>query len=124
MQIALYLAAVLIVAVGIAHSYLGERYVLRRLFRRADLPKLFGDEMFTKRTLRFAWHITTIAWFGLAAIVLQLAHPPLSATTTGLIVGITFFLHGVIALVGSRGKHLSWIAFFAISALTIAAIWV
>jgi hypothetical protein len=121
MVIALYLAAALIVAVGLAHSYLGERYLLRRLFRRADLPKLFGDVAFTKNTLRFAWHITSIAWFGLAAIVVQMAHPPTAPATTGLIVGICFLVQFAIALLGSRGKHLAWIAFLAVGVLVIGA---
>ena len=44
----LYLfAAFLAICLGIAHSYLGERYILSRLFRRADLPKLFGGTEFT-----------------------------------------------------------------------------
>ena len=55
MQTALYFAAFLVVAVGIAHSYLGERYILIRLFRHEDLPKLFGSTEFTILTLRFAW---------------------------------------------------------------------
>ena len=46
------LAAVLCFAVGLAHSVLGERYILVRLFRRTDLPKLFGGTEFTVRTLR------------------------------------------------------------------------
>ena len=45
-------AAVLTLAVGAAHSYLGARYILIRLFRRADLPHLFGSDVFTRRTLR------------------------------------------------------------------------
>ena len=39
---ALYLAAFLFFALGLGHSILGERYILIRLFRRQDLPKLFG----------------------------------------------------------------------------------
>lgn len=62
-------AIVMIVALGAAHSVLGERYILMRLFRRADLPHLFGSDDFTKRTLRFAWHLTTVAWSGMAAVV-------------------------------------------------------
>jgi hypothetical protein len=64
-------AAVLLVAIGAAHSYLGERYILIRLFRlfRRDLPKLFGSDWFTKRTLRFAWHITTVMFWGFAALL-------------------------------------------------------
>lgn len=40
MKSLLYLAAGLVVALGAAHSVLGERYILTRLFRRSDLPRL------------------------------------------------------------------------------------
>jgi hypothetical protein len=41
---------------------------LARLFRRADLPGRFCSEVFTKRTLRFAWDLITLAgWDGFAA---------------------------------------------------------
>lgn len=56
-----FAAAIAIYVTGIAHSYLGERYILTRLFRRDDLPRLFGGTAFTTATLRFAWHLTTIA---------------------------------------------------------------
>ena len=80
-NIALNIAAILAVTLGIAHSYLGERYILTRLFRVQGLPKLFGDTKFTTRTLRFTWHITTIAWWGFAAIFLQLAHGRVSTSS-------------------------------------------
>jgi hypothetical protein len=51
-------AATLTCLLALAHSYLGERYILTRLFRRDDLPRLLGGTGFTKRTLRFAWHLT------------------------------------------------------------------
>jgi hypothetical protein len=121
MQIALTIAAALILLVAIAHSYLGERYILTRLFRRSDLPQLFGSSEFTTRTLRFAWHVTSIAWLGLAGVLFAIAHPPVQMRTLGLIVGITFLIHGLIALTGSRGRHLSWIAFLLIGALAIYA---
>lgn len=110
----LTVAALLLVAIGLAHSYLGERYVLIRLFRR-DLPKLFGDDVFTKRTLRFAWHITSVAWWGFAALLLTLGSSPHVSLR---IISATFFVTGAIALIASRGRHLSWIVFFTIAALT------
>ena len=39
----LSLAAALLVLTGIAHSYLGERYLLMRLFRRDNLPEILGS---------------------------------------------------------------------------------
>lgn len=121
MKLALYIAALLLLVIGAAHSYLGERYILRRLFRRSDLPKNFGSTDFTTRTLRFAWHVTTVAWLGFAAILLLLAHPPITSSTLGLIIGGTFLVHFAIALVGSRGKHLSWLVFLIVGILVIYA---
>ena len=121
MDTLLYLAAFLATAVGIAHSYLGERYILIRLFRRDDLPKLFGSSEFTIRTLRFAWHVTTIAWWGFAVILIVLANASVTTSTIGLVIGCTFLVHFAIALVGSRGKHFSWPIFLAIGILAIYA---
>ncbi len=121
MSIALYIAAALAVGIGVAHSWLGERYILTRLFRRGELPRLFGGTEFTKNTLRFAWHITTLAWIGFAAILVSIAEDLLSARTVGLIVGATFGAHFVVALVASRGRHYSWIVFLAIAVLAVVA---
>jgi hypothetical protein len=121
MQAALYIAAFLLFAVGVAHSYLGERYILIRLFRRRNLPELFGSSDFTIRTLRFAWHVTTVAWWGFAALCVLLAHPPVTPGSLGLATGGTFLVHGVIALIASRGRHLSWPVFLAVGVLVIYA---
>lgn len=72
----LILAAFLVAALGLAHSYLGERFILIRLFRRHDLPALFGGAEFTVRTLRFAWHFTTVLMLGLSVLLVQLAGRP------------------------------------------------
>ncbi|MED5621393.1 hypothetical protein [Ideonella sp. BN130291] len=117
MELALYLAAAATLAIGIAHSYMGERYLLMRLFRREDLPKLFGSTDYTRRTLRFAWHVTTVAWWGFGALLVLLAHPPVSAQAVGMVIGAVFLLHFAIALFGSRGRHYSWVAFLVIGVL-------
>ena len=111
-------AATLAAVVAVAHSFLGERYILIRLFRREDLPRLFGSDWFTRRTLRFAWHVTSVAWLGLAAVLVVLAGPGVPDRSALLrVVAVTFSLTAVVAAVGSRGKHLSWVAFTAIAAL-------
>ena len=121
MKITLYFAAFLTVVIGVAHSYLGERHILIRLFRRNELPKLFGSADFTIRTLRLAWHLTTVAWWGFAVILVLLANPPLTPEPVGLVIGCTFLIHSAVALIGSRGKHLSWPVFLAIGAIAIYA---
>ena len=114
------IAAGLMVLLAAAHSYLGERYLLIRLFRRTDLPKLFGGTQFTRRTLRFAWHITSVFALGFAALLAGLASP--GGDPARLALGVSSAMSaacGVVALVGSRGRHPSWIVFFAVAALTL-----
>ena len=111
----LLMAALLIFATGCAHSYLGERYILMRLFKRDGLPKLFGGTEFTAGTLRFAWHITTLAWFGFAALLVLLPE----STPVLLTVSIVSALSGLCAAYFTKGKHLSWLVFFVVSALTL-----
>jgi hypothetical protein len=119
MNLYFVVAAFLTLAIGAAHSWLGERYILVRLFRRQNIPHLLGSDVFTKRTLRFAWHLTTIAWFGAAALLLVLASYPLDASARMLsgVIAATFLTSAVVALAGSRGRHLSWIVFLLIAAL-------
>ena len=114
MENALYLAAILTFGMGLVHSILGERYILTRLFRRDDLPELFGSADFTIRTMRFAWHLTTICWWGFGVILLLLAHPPLSLQTVGSVISIIFIVQFFIAIFGTRAKHLSWIIFLIV----------
>ncbi|MET0355326.1 MAG: hypothetical protein ABW044_01045 [Cellvibrio sp.] len=119
MSLALYIAAALAIMIGSLHSFLGERYILIRLFRRDNLPKLFGGTEFTTRTLRFVWHITTVAWWGFAAILIHLANATASPQNIAFVIGITFMLTGLITLVISRVKHLAWIVFVAIGGIAL-----
>ncbi len=111
-------AAALCVGVALAHSWLGERYVLIRLFRRDDLPHLFGSDRFTRRTLRFAWHLTSVAWLGFGALLVVAARGAEPGGRDGLLViAATFAASALVTLVGSRGRHLAWVVFAAIAAL-------
>lgn len=121
MEFMLYLSAILLVIVSFAHSYLGERYILSRLFRRDNLPKLLGSDDFTKRTLRFAWHVTSVAWLGFAGIIVLLAQPELNKALVAQVIAVTFGIHFLVALLGSKGKHLSWVLFGAVCALVLIA---
>ena len=76
------LAAALLFLLGLAHSVLGERYLLTRLFRRDNLPKLLGSTAFTVGTLRFVWHLTTLAWYGLATLLLLAARDEIDVGST------------------------------------------
>lgn len=120
MSAPLSIAAGLFFLLGIAHSYLGERYILIRLFRRPDLPVLFGSDLFTRRTLRMAWHLTTVASWTLAALLLLTANTDaagLSRAQVCFVVGGGALGCALVAGIGTRGRHLSWVVFLAITVL-------
>ncbi|MBC8504618.1 MAG: hypothetical protein ISR58_18730 [Anaerolineales bacterium] len=117
----LILAAILAIAIGVAHSWLGERYIISRLLRRDNLPKLFGDDSFTKQTLRYGWHLTTTAWWGLGLILLISGGLlPEIDLRRGVIltVGFTFLVSAAFSFIFTRGRHLSWVVFLAIAVLS------
>lgn len=114
----LYVAAVLITALGLVHSWLGERYILIRLFRRGELPMLFGGTEFTQQTLRFAWHLTTVLAVGFAVVLVLLAGGG-AAQTLAAGMGWTLVVAGLLPLLGTGGRHLSWLVLFAAGVLCL-----
>ena len=116
----LFIAIILLLMIGLIHSYLGEKYLLIRLFKRTDLPKLLGSDLFTKQVLRFAWHLTTIAWWGFAAILAVLITPSIAIKNEILL--IIFALSAILSLYFARGKHLSWLFFLIIAFAAYASV--
>lgn len=113
-------AAALAIFIGIVHSYLGERYILVRLFKRNNLPKLFGSDWFTKRVLRFAWHLTTVAWWGFAAILYIISGSNENIEKQILIIiAVVFLASGLLSATFTKGKHISWVVFWLISGISI-----
>lgn len=109
----LILGASLAAILAIAHSYLGERYILIPLLAM-DLSPALRRERFQKSILRFAWHLTSVAWIGLGAVLLGV-HRPDAAAFIGIAVAITFAIHGLVTLGASRGKHLAWPLFLLLA---------
>lgn len=109
--------ALLIVFVGALHSVLGELFLIGPLCKRDDLPRIpGGPPQMSAQTLRFAWHLTTVAWLGLAWLLVLVDRGELSTRSALLMVVVVSAVSGVISLVGARGRHLSWLAFFAVAA--------
>lgn len=104
-----YIAAIGAVGLGVAHSALGERYIFPRLFRCEDLPLLRRSREYTKSILRWAWHLTSLAWFGFAYILFLIAtdRAP-NAVELSRIIGVVFGLTCVIAFATTRGRHVAW----------------
>ncbi len=115
--VVLMVAALSAVGVGLVHSILGERGIVKPILKRMNWHGVPPDAEFLNSTVRFAWHITTLAWVGfaviLAAPILGLENDP---TFVPLTIAATFLVTGAVALIASKGRHLAWIVFFVIAA--------
>ena len=116
-------AALLTFMIGAIHSWLGERRLLGPLLAPERRQGLLASSGFARRTLRFAWHLTTIAWWGIGAALIALAVSPPLDRQGRLVLGTiaaTFLVTGIVTLVTSRGRHLAWPVFLAIAGLSVA----
>lgn len=119
---ALFAAAGLTVLVSVIHSWLGEIRVIGPLLAIDSRPGVLRSP-FLRQVIRYAWHLTSLAWIGMAAALAALAIMPSSPAgkTAVLIIAGTFLLHGAIVLAISRGRHLAWPIFLAIGGLGLFA---
>jgi multisubunit Na+/H+ antiporter MnhB subunit len=117
----LYLVVALMLLTGLAHSYLGERYILVRLFKRDNLPQVLGSTRFTTGTLRFVWHLTTVVWWCLAYLVYLAADGSFTQGRALRAIGICALVSAVFPLFFTRGRHLSWLVFVAVGVLLFMA---
>jgi hypothetical protein len=122
------LAGGLALLVGLAHSVLGELLIFRRL-TKDSLPSLApfslievrkmglaGSTDFTRRTLRFTWHLPTVLGWGFGAILLRLSLPSSLSTHLAFVesaTALSVFASSLIVLFVSRGKHPGWVIFLA-----------
>lgn len=94
---AAYVAASCLALLAVAHSILGEREILGPLF--AESWERPAPRWAMERILRFAWHLTSLAWVALGAAVL-------GAPVAGA-VGVLGLVSGFVVFASLRG-HLAW----------------
>lgn len=119
MNVLFVVAAGLLVLIGAAHSILGERRLLIPMFRDGA-SGFFREVRWARNVLRFAWHLTTMAWWGMAVVIVDLStrnhHLPVSVYA----LTVTFFVTGITILAFSKGRHFAWIVFLAIAGCLLA----
>ena len=113
------IAAVLLVLLVMAHSFLGERLIFRELFSLPDLPSLLGTQDFMRQTLRFTWHTTSVLGVVIALTLVFLATTPESPARDQIARAIAAGLSvaGLLSGIVAHGKHFSWAVFLVCAAL-------
>ncbi len=121
-SISLAFAAFLSFMVGGVHSWLGEARLIGPLTAPATREGLLAKSRFARQVLRFAWHLTTIAWWGSAATLALLALEPIEGQARGVLMAIsaTFAATAAVTFASSHGRHLAWPVFLAIAGLALA----
>ena len=115
----LVIAALLTVGLGLAHSFLGEWKLIGPLLDPARRVGVLASSSFARNVLRFAWHLTSLAWWGFAAILIAVAASPNPIRDMLWIIATTFALTGLLILIVGRGRHLAWPVCLTIAALAV-----
>jgi len=120
----LWLAALMLAICGVAHSYLGEKYVLGRLLALPNLPLLRHDVGYTRAVYRFAWHLTSVAWWAFAAILIILAlHPADALRAIAIVLALTCLIHFLVIVFTAGTRHPAWSLFLIAAVATFLATW-
>jgi hypothetical protein len=116
----LLIAALLVAVIGAVHSYLGETVVFPRLFALPNLPLLRRDRTYTVNVLRYAWHMTSVAWWAGGAILAALwwGRGDLRQTVLMIVASMLLFT-GLVILATAGRRHPGWPLFL----IAAAAAW-
>lgn len=98
MSIAEILTAGAFLTLAVAHSALGESDILKPLFA-AEWTATTTPRWAMEKILRFAWHLTSVAWIALALIAINVPALP--------VIGVTMLVSAAIIFAILRG-HLAW----------------
>lgn len=107
------------VVIALAHSALGERRLLRPLLNQFGDAGVAGWDEFSRLTLRFAWHLTSVLMLACAVILLTLAFLPVELVSILVleILGALFIASAAITGSYSRGRHIAWPLFALVGGL-------
>ncbi len=96
--------------------FVGERKLITPLLSQIS-NTVFKEDPLNRPVLRVAWHLTTIAWWGLAIVIFDFANLPRPPQLPVHAMAGTFILTGFSIGVYTHGKHPAWIIFGIIAFL-------
>lgn len=120
---ALMIAAVFLAGLAVVHSWLGERILIGPLLAPETRAGMLARSGFARSVLRFAWHLTSVAFLGMAAPLVVYAYASVDDTARLALRGVAAasIVMGVAVLAAGRGRHWAWPFFLAAGALAWSA---
>jgi hypothetical protein len=118
-------ASIVLFLLGALHSGLGELMIFESLPRASGLPglgfpPLIGAPESAVRTMRACWHLLTVFGWGFALLLGRYAMQSELGAGDAFVVRAmagALLACALVMLVGTRGKHLGFAAFFAAAVL-------
>ncbi|MBX3175069.1 MAG: hypothetical protein KF709_11690 [Gemmatimonadaceae bacterium] len=124
----LLVSGFLLLGAAMAHSLIGEKVILKRLFRRTedrDEPaRRATDDPTLRATLRLAWHSLSVALAGFAVLLTTAAFLPASDAVGSALVGpvaVTMLALALLSLGIARGRHVGWMWYAAAAVAALSA---
>lgn len=119
-------AAVLAIATGVVHSWLGERLIFRPLRASAAISPVAAAHLQRRHLgiLWATWHLASVFGWALAVLLLQLAiepGAPASGRSVLFAVAGAYGIGAVLVLFGTRGRHPGWVALAGVGILSWVA---
>lgn len=120
MSDALLLMAALLAVTAAVHSVVGERRLIGPVLARRD--GILKSPL-ARFILRFAWHITSVAWVVIALILLALVlDPPAVRWWATIGTGTAFTAIGAFTAISSCGRHIGWPLLVGIGVTALASL--
>lgn len=113
-------SGVLGIIAGFAHSYLGERNILWRLFAEGNSQALQKGRM--RELLRAVWHIPSLAWIVLGLALVHAGFSGRSDVVLAAMAGAIFALSGLANWIALKSFHISGAVLVAAGLLSLASI--
>lgn len=118
----MFVAGVLAVVTGIAHSVLGEFLIFRHLRNGTLVPAMPAPPL-KERNIRIiwaSWHLITMFGWAFGAVLLMLSSPTNNQSAQSLIVNAAIFAFAagaLLVLFATKGRHPGWVAMLVVAAL-------
>jgi hypothetical protein len=120
----LLVAAGTLFSIATMHTALGEwkgRRLVRRMVESGTFDARDPADVLSMRIIRLAWHLTSLAWGGIAVVLADASFVAPTRLGFGVIrvLATVFACHAVLSLIISRGKHPSCYLFAVVAALLL-----
>jgi len=122
MNIYIFLAGVLCLILGIAHSILGELFIFKHKRKKGNLVPSKSSTDLKERHLRIiwaTWHLATFfgCCFGAILVKISFAAKLEPSLFTLKAISYTMFFAAVLVLIGTKGKHPGWLVLLIVVVL-------